>query len=527
MNRIHTLVFITSALFGSLGTTCLAQASGAVAAETTKTVVIDTSINTDSEDTDGAHVHVKVHHEHADHDTVSVGSDAYLAPSRHADSLVAVFGSATSDGEVTDSVVSIFGNTRTNGPTGDSSVAVVGNNYINSKVGGSAVAVLGDIELGPLAEVDGDVVTVGGTVTQHPSAVVHGSIQHVFGRTLGGFNWLHTWVEHCLLLGRPLAIAPGLGWAWVLALSMLGFYTLLAALVPKPIDEGVHTLTTAPGPSVLTSLLSIVLTPVAFILLCVTIIGIVVVPFFAIAVLAISLLGNAVVLAAIGRGMYQLGRGARPIATWLAVLVGGIVMLGLYLIPILGFILYKLIGILGFGVVIYSLILKLPRRQATSVSPPEATAGPTSANTSDDSVVDLTITPTAALATMPRAGFMIRMAALALDCILIGIVLACIGSHQGAANNAFLIALALYGAVMWKIRSTTIGGIICGLKVVRLDGNAMDWPTVTVRALSCFLSLVVAGLGFFWILFNRERQAWHDKIAGTVVVYAPKGNSLV
>ncbi len=122
---------------------------------------------------------------------------------------------------------------------------------------------------------------------------------------------------------------------------------------------------------------------------------------------------------------------------------------------------------------------------------------------------------------------MIRMAALILDCILIGIVLACIGSDQDAASNAFLIALALYGAVMWKIRSTTIGGIICGLKVVRLDGNAMDWPTVTVRALSCFLSLVVAGLGFFWILFSRERQAWHDKIAGTVVVYAPKGNSLV
>jgi uncharacterized RDD family membrane protein YckC len=478
-------------------------------------------------DTGDHRVHINIHHEHADQDTVSVGSDAYLAANRHADSLVAVFGSATSDGDVTDSVVSIFGHTRVNGPTGDSAVAVLGNNYVNSKVGGTVVAVLGDVELGPLAEVDGDVVTVGGTVTQDPSAVVHGSISHVFSRTAGGFNWLHTWVEHCLLLGRPLAIAPGLGWAWILALSMLAFYTLLAAFMPKLVNEGVDTLVVSPGPSVLTSLLSIVLTPIAFILLCVTIIGIIVVPFLAIAVLGISLLGNAVVLAAIGRGIFNIG-GRRTIAAWLAVLVGGLVMLGLYLIPILGFMLYKLIGILGFGVVIYSLILKLPRRQTSTPAPDtEAPTSVPSDNASAEPAASEPSVPATPMTTMPRAGFFIRMAALVLDSILVGIVLTCLGHNQDGAHNTFLIALALYGAVMWKMKGTTIGGIICGLTVVRLDGKPLDWPTVTVRALSCFLSLVVAGLGFFWICFSREHQAWHDKIAGTVVVYAPKGHSLV
>jgi uncharacterized RDD family membrane protein YckC len=37
----------------------------------------------------------------------------------------------------------------------------------------------------------------------------------------------------------------------------------------------------------------------------------------------------------------------------------------------------------------------------------------------------------------------------------------------------------------------------------------------------------VAGLGFFWIAFDHERQAWHDKIAGTVVVRVPKTVPLV
>jgi uncharacterized RDD family membrane protein YckC len=120
---------------------------------------------------------------------------------------------------------------------------------------------------------------------------------------------------------------------------------------------------------------------------------------------------------------------------------------------------------------------------------------------------------------LPRAGFWIRMVALLIDAILVGIVT--------QMHHLFLPALALYGAVLWKLRGATIGGIIFGLKVVRSDGNPSDWVTMFVRALACFFSLIVVGLGFFWIAFDPEKQAWHDKIAGTVVVRLPKGVSLV
>ena len=42
----------------------------------------------------------------------------------------------------------------------------------------------------------------------------------------------------------------------------------------------------------------------------------------------------------------------------------------------------------------------------------------------------------------------------------------------------------------------------------------MEWVTVVVRALACFFSIIVVGLGFIWIAFDREKQGWHDKIAG-------------
>jgi uncharacterized RDD family membrane protein YckC len=127
----------------------------------------------------------------------------------------------------------------------------------------------------------------------------------------------------------------------------------------------------------------------------------------------------------------------------------------------------------------------------------------------------------------------LRLGALALDGVLIGLILAFVsgmlprGIQLDNGPGGWLIALAIYGAIMWKLKGTTIGGIVCGLKVVRVDNRELDWPTAVVRALACFLSLAVAGLGFIWIAIDDERQSWHDKIAGTAVVVVPKGVSLV
>ncbi len=115
------------------------------------------------------------------------------------------------------------------------------------------------------------------------------------------------------------------------------------------------------------------------------------------------------------------------------------------------------------------------------------------------------------------------MLALLLDGLLIGFLM-------GFLHHAFhfeLVILAIYGAMMWKLRGSTIGGMVFDLKVVRLDGRPIDWETAIVRALGCFLSMAVAGLGFFWIAFDDAKQAWHDKIAGTVVVRVAKGVPLV
>lgn len=33
-----------------------------------------------------------------------------------------------------------------------------------------------------------------------------------------------------------------------------------------------------------------------------------------------------------------------------------------------------------------------------------------------------------------------------------------------------------------------------------------------------YVSALVLYLGYLWAIFDKDRQSWHDKIAGTVVV---------
>src|SRR5580698_9645559 len=317
---------------------------------------------------------------HADGDVVSVGHSSHLESGQKADSVVSVFGSSTSDGEAGD-VVSVIGNTHVTGPVGDTAVAVMGNVYVDAKVNGDVVAVLGNVELGPNAEVGGDVVAVMGTLTRDPAAVVHGSVQRVIDMDIGGargFSGLNTWITHCLLWGRPLAFTAGIGWAWTLALGLLAFYACLALIFRHGMDQCVQTLESQPGHTALAALLGILLTPVLLILLCVTIIGVAAVPFVVAGLFCMSLFGKAVVLAWLGGRIS--GRRPGPAGhPAVAVLIGGVVALVLYVIPVVGFLVYKLLGFFGFGAVLYTLVLRQRARRMIGAPPPPGGAAPADA----------------------------------------------------------------------------------------------------------------------------------------------------
>jgi uncharacterized RDD family membrane protein YckC len=493
---------------------------------------------------------IRAHHH--SHDLVNIGHDSDLAAGERADSVVSIFGSSTAQGDASE-VVSILGNTTVTGSVRQSAVAVLGDTLIDGPVDGDVVSVFGNVLLGAHANVGGDVVAVGGKVERDPAAQVRGTVQTVLGG-FAGFSWLKPWIENCLFYGRPLAIAPGLGWAWTLALCLLALYAGLAWLFRDGVTRCVHTLETQPGMTLVAALITMLLTPVLLVLLCITFIGIAAVPFVAAALLCASLFGKTVMLAWLGHralGARSVDRLGHPS---LAVLVGGAIVLVLYLVPVLGFIVYKLLGLFGLGAVVYTLVLLARARRAerpnrvaaAGVGVASAAAASLGTATEPGAAADPGVAPNPAVppdpgshataahppggaapvisaAGLPRAGFWIRMAALLLDTLLVGFLMGML--HHGF--HLQLLVLATYGAVMWKLRGSTVGGIVFDLHVVRLDDRPVDWETAIVRALGCFLSLAVIGLGFFWIGFDAGKQAWHDKIAGTVVVRVRKGVPLV
>lgn len=87
----------------------------------------------------------------------------------------------------------------------------------------------------------------------------------------------------------------------------------------------------------------------------------------------------------------------------------------------------------------------------------------------------------------------------------------------------WILSLALspvYFALFWTLGGQTPVQYAMGVRVVRVNGKRMTFTRALVRWLSYFVSFFALGLGYLWVLWDDRRQGFHDKIAGTVVVYA-------
>ncbi|HEY8044357.1 MAG TPA: RDD family protein, partial [Streptosporangiaceae bacterium] len=77
----------------------------------------------------------------------------------------------------------------------------------------------------------------------------------------------------------------------------------------------------------------------------------------------------------------------------------------------------------------------------------------------------------------------------------------------------------VYFAYSWGASGKTLGMALLGVRVVAADGTEAGPRRAVIRTLAFPLSFLLLGLGFTGILFQRDRRALHDMIAGTAVVY--------
>jgi uncharacterized RDD family membrane protein YckC len=326
-----------------------------------------------------------------------------------------------------------------------------------------------------------------------------------------------------------------------------------------------------PATTFFVGLLTKLVAPLAILLLAVTGIGIFVIPFLVAALLLAAVLGKIALATWIGGGLGRpFGASLRPVP---AFAVGSLVILVLYIVPVVGLVALAILSVWGLGAAVTASLAglrrEMPEKVATPPAPPASgpippepvskaapafsgsgavlyaaapgetesvpgaetprfPAADTGSGESGATPAPMPVRPTEPPVMMPeayaypRASFWERMGAAFLDIVLVSIL----SSLVGGLPLGLLVALA-YFAGMWAWRGTTIGGIVLGLKVVRYDGQPVTFAVALVRSLSSALSTIVLFLGFFAIAWDADRQGWHDKIAGTIVLKQPRGTPLV
>jgi uncharacterized RDD family membrane protein YckC len=93
-------------------------------------------------------------------------------------------------------------------------------------------------------------------------------------------------------------------------------------------------------------------------------------------------------------------------------------------------------------------------------------------------------------------------------------------------ESAYRLLLAglvvLFFGTFWTRRGQTLGMASWRLRVEREDGSMLTWADTTKRLAAALVSWLPLGLGYLWILFDREGRAWHDRLSRTRVVLLPK-----
>ena len=91
----------------------------------------------------------------------------------------------------------------------------------------------------------------------------------------------------------------------------------------------------------------------------------------------------------------------------------------------------------------------------------------------------------------------------------------------------FYVALNIaYFTYFHGTTGRTPGKMLLGLQVYCANGTEVSFGIAFLRAVGYLISslLLTIPLGFIWAAFDKKKQAWHDKIAGTVVVIKEQEN---
>jgi uncharacterized RDD family membrane protein YckC len=122
----------------------------------------------------------------------------------------------------------------------------------------------------------------------------------------------------------------------------------------------------------------------------------------------------------------------------------------------------------------------------------------------------------------PRAGFWLRFAAFFLDLFILlvpYIALVVVVGAPAAKTLMLFVATAYFALLESSPGGQTLGEKAAGIRVIDLHtGGSISVGRSLIRTLGRWVSFFVFGLGYLWMLWDPEKQTWHDKMGGAVMV---------
>lgn len=122
----------------------------------------------------------------------------------------------------------------------------------------------------------------------------------------------------------------------------------------------------------------------------------------------------------------------------------------------------------------------------------------------------------------PRANFGQRLGAYLVDVIILAVpylILFAILDDVVAYVITLVIGIAYFAYFEGSASGQTVGKKLLKIRVVDFgSGGAIGIGRALVRYVARIVSSIPCALGYLWMLWDREKQTWHDKLSTTVVV---------
>jgi uncharacterized RDD family membrane protein YckC len=90
--------------------------------------------------------------------------------------------------------------------------------------------------------------------------------------------------------------------------------------------------------------------------------------------------------------------------------------------------------------------------------------------------------------------------------------------NMAAEVAAFLLPWAYFTAFWW-LTGQTIGDLVTGITVYRVDGGDVGFVRAAIRAAGGLALAPLWLVGLLAVLWDRRRMAWHDYVFRTTVRY--------